>query len=241
MQRAGSPLPSGAPPPPCTRAPTRRCSSLVQPCSSSRMGRSISASRIDGGPICPARIGGIRTDRIPALTFGTTTRLCTSRTKMPRPTPRGPASDCRPKPSGNGQLGEARSRDASSQVTRDPTRTYGSVSSHGTRHRCRVQRRSVSTESTASDWQTCWATPGNGPRPGSIIVMTRRPNHAAGRNDSTRPLRRLRCGSPRAVRFFAARTIARGTVRQRGWASRSTPRRVISDSGARADLARSFP
>ena len=52
-------------------------------------------------PGCPGRTGGTRADRAPRCTGWSGTRWCTSAARTPSPTPRGPASACRPRPSGS--------------------------------------------------------------------------------------------------------------------------------------------
>ena len=143
-----------------------------------RRARSTCATCRSGGPGRPAHRGDIPEGPGSAIDDrGSSTRSCTSPTRTPRPTPRGPARRCRPKPNGSSPHAVAstgrRSRGATNH---DPAGgswpTSGTVTSRGAtpsptaspaRHR---SGRSRPTGMACTTWPaTCGSGPPTGTRP----------------------------------------------------------------------------
>ena len=84
-----------------SRAPRPRTSCPARSCSRGRPARSTCATSRSGGRGRPARAGSAPRARRHRSTGARTTRSCTSRSRTPSATRRGPASRCRPRPSGS--------------------------------------------------------------------------------------------------------------------------------------------
>ena len=193
------------------RRPRTWCpGSLVFP---GRPGPSTCATSATGGRDARARTGGSPTGPGSTITAATTIRWSTSPTRMPRPTPRGPARSCRRRPSGSSPPA------AASTARRTPGATSPSRRRRGWRTlagRVPVARRADGYEGprrwarsrrTATASTTWPATSGSGRPTGTPTATPRRrkpccaPRNPRGGDaeEQLRPARSRRSAIPRKV------------------------------------------